>query len=530
MLQTLEADDDNVSLLASVSVSVSSVSSSSVSSSSVSSSSSDGDARPRRLGGAGATATTATTAGAGVAAPADPYHLTYWAFVMQGVGMLFPWNVFITAAAYYRLRFKGLPQETTFEVVFGFVYTVSNLLALLLILACGASSSALLAACARRFDLRMAVVAPSAATAVLFLLAAVLVFDAAVDGGALYAVTLLSVFLCGVFAACLQAGVFGLSSRLPAKYVQAVVSGQAISGAAVSLMSLVALSTARCDAGEPTLEQIQPQSFAYFFSSTVIVCATLLAFYWLVSRSPVVLAALGRDLLRTPVLGSAAASANGGGGGGGGGTAKQADLVKKMWRHCLGVCLTFAVTLALFPGLTVRIAAAHNPADKTCQGVFSFGVWTSFLFLVFNLGDTLGRQLTLWKHVVRPERAWWLAVGRLVFIPLMLACNLRSPEGAEASSRAFVADNVTASGEVRDGGGGGVAPWSTGFFSDDFWPVLFVGAMAVSNGYVAGMEMMNAPKVFNAPQEQSFAGTVMGFFMTLGLFLGSLLSFIVAAM
>ena len=35
---------------------------------------------------------------------------------------------------------------------------------------------------------------------------------------------------------------------------------------------------------------------------------------------------------------------------------------------------------------------------------------------------------------------------------------------------------------------------------------------------------------FDAPLEQSFAGTVMGFFMTLGLFLGSLLSFVVAAM
>ena len=54
--------------------------------------------------------------------------------------------------------------------------------------------------------------------------------------------------------------------------------------------------------------------------------------------------------------------------------------------------------------------------------------------------------------------------------------------------------------------------------------------MAVTNGYVAGMEMMNAPKAFDAPLEQSFAGTVMGFFMTLGLFLGSLLSFVVAAM
>ena len=466
-----------------------------------------------------------------VSNPPDPYNLTYWAFVLQGIGMLFPWNVFITAAAYYRLRFKGLPQESSFEVVFGFVYTVSNLLALLLILAGGFSSSSVLNACTRRFDLRAAVVAPNAATAALFLLAALLVFVPAVDGEVLYAVTLLSVFCCGVFAAFLQAGIFGLSSRLPAKYVQAVVGGQAISGAAVSLMSLIALSTARCDAGEPTLEEIQPQSFAYFFSSTAVVCATLFAFYWLVHHSPVVLHALGRDLMRTPVLvSSSAPPAKAKEGRGDGVSDKQIDLVKKIWRHCVGVCLTFAVTLALFPGLTVRIAAAHNPADKTCQGVFSFGVWTSFLFLVFNMGDTLGRQLTLWKHLVRPGRAWWLAVGRIVFIPLMLACNLRSPERTTTSSQGAVVNNATAVAGGEASGTGGVAAWNKGFFSDDFWPVFFVGAMAVTNGYVAGMEMMNAPKAFDAPLEQSFAGTVMGFFMTLGLFLGSLLSFVVAAM
>ena len=374
------------------------------------------------------------------ATPADPYHLTYWAFVLQGVGMLFPWNVFITAAAYYRLKFKGLPQEDTFEVVFGFVYTISNLLALVLIMAYGGSS----------FSALTGVILPNAFTAFLFAISGFLVFADTLDGSVLYAITLFSVFCCGVFAACLQAGIFGLSSRLPAKYVQATVSGQAISGAAVSLLSLISLSTAPCDAREPTLEEIQPQSFAYFFSSTVVVCATLLAFVWLVRRSPVVLASFGSESLRAPVLSSSATF----------GVAKKKHLVQKIWRHCLGVCVTFTVTLALFPGLTVRIASAHNPGDETCRGLFSFGVWTSFLFLIFNLGDTLGRQLTLWKHVIAPERAWWLAFGRLIFIPLMLGCNLRSPLGGprdgDASTTRFtnMTTNSTGSaGVVSDGAG-----------------------------------------------------------------------------
>ena len=51
----------------------------------------------------GSSASSSSSSGAATPA-ADPYHLTYWAFVLQGVGMLFPWNVFITAASCkYRL-------------------------------------------------------------------------------------------------------------------------------------------------------------------------------------------------------------------------------------------------------------------------------------------------------------------------------------------------------------------------------------------------------------------------------------------
>ena len=59
--------------------------------------------------------------------------------------------------------------------------------------------------------------------------------------------------------------------------------------------------------------------------------------------------------------------------------------------------------------------------------------------------------------------------------------------------------------------------------------MLFVVLMSVSNGYCAGLEMMNAPKVFARPEDQSKAGTLMGFSMTCGLLVGALLSFPVRA-
>ena len=64
----------------------------------------------------------------------------------------------------------------------------------------------------------------------------------------------------------------------------------------------------------------------------------------------------------------------------------------------------------------------------------------------------------------------------------MLGCNLRrplgGPRGGDASTTRFtnMTTNSTGSaGVVSDGAG---ADWSKGVFSDDFWPVLFVAAMA----------------------------------------------------
>ena len=68
-----------------------------------------------------------------------------------------------------------------------------------------------------------------------------------------------------------------------------------------------------------------------------------------------------------------------------------------------------------------------------------------------------------------------------------------------------------------------------GYFEDDFWPIFFMCLLSVSNGYVASLEMMNAPG--QAPDgEQSRAGTNMAFFLVMGIFLGSIFSFLVRAL
>ena len=55
---------------------------------------------------------------------------------------------------------------------------------------------------------------------------------------------------------------------------------------------------------------------------------------------------------------------------------------------------------------------------------------------------------------------------------------------------------------------------------------IFMCLLSVSNGYVASLEMMNGPTLVPDGQ-QSRAGTIMAFFLVLGLVMGSMLSFAV---
>ena len=86
------------------------------------------------------------------------------------------------------------------------------------------------------------------------------------------------------------------------------------------------------------------------------------------------------------------------------------------------VMLVFTVTLAIFPGLAVEVVSA---TPKSTWGSTYFV--PVYVFVLFNLGDTLGRYLV--AHFKWPSFAHyrWLRFPvylRAVFIVLFIFCNL----------------------------------------------------------------------------------------------------------
>uniref|UniRef100_A0AAQ4Q685 Solute carrier family 29 member 1b n=1 Tax=Gasterosteus aculeatus aculeatus TaxID=481459 RepID=A0AAQ4Q685_GASAC len=171
-------------------------------------------------------------------------------------------------------------------------------------------------------------------------------------------------------------------------------------------------------------------------------------------------------------------------------------LPKLIWQLALLVCFTFTVTIGTFPAITV----------DTKSTIADGGSWEQFFipvscFLLFNMCDWAGRSLTavwMWPRkdsVVLPVSI----VCRLIFIPLFMLCNVQPRLHLPI------------------------------FFHHDGWFIIFMIFFAFSNGYLASLCMCYGPKNV-LPHEAETAGSIMAFFLSLGLALGAALSFLLRAL
>lgn len=135
-------------------------------------------------------------------------------------------------------------------------------------------------------------------------------------------------------------------------------------------------------------------------------------------------------------------------------------------------------------------------------------LFSSIHFLVFNVGDFLGRYVCsfpiflVWSR----RRLLGMSLARTLFIPLFLMCNVQRPS---------------------------LMTISTPIINSDFMFMLILFVFGWSNGYVSSLCMMSAPSIEHNPrlkgraEDVDVAATVASFCLVGGLVLGSVASFAV---
>lgn len=207
----------------------------------------------------------------------DARHLAYYIFVLEGLGNLFPWNIFITASSYFSNRLCGTPYEGNFENFFSFSLQLFQTLGLVLSILYQNSIS-----------YKTQILWPLVLYAVIFGLTTVfVVID--MSPSTLFFLTLTSTSLCGFFTAFLTGGLFGLSAKFPPMYTGAVMTGQGVAGLIVSISSLVTTIAGpsiddcndNANGADDTICEFKVDygAFSYFLLATLVLAVCVALFY-----------------------------------------------------------------------------------------------------------------------------------------------------------------------------------------------------------------------------------------------------------
>ncbi len=146
-----------------------------------------------------------------------------------------------------------------------------------------------------------------------------------------------------------------------------------------------------------------------------------------------------------------------------------------------GILLTFICTLSLFPAYMSKIQPAY-PTINYPNTIWIDRLYAQVMtFLLFNLGDTLGRMISSKIQIpslLKPRLLFFLCGARFIFIPLFGFCHFPNTNGF---------------------------PY---IFKNDFIYALFVLLFAMSHGYCNSINMMYAPRRVHA-QLSSTVGALM---------------------
>ncbi|KXN87949.1 Equilibrative nucleoside transporter 1 [Leucoagaricus sp. SymC.cos] len=368
----------------------------------------------------------------------------WWIFFILGCSVLLPWNVVITAMPYFFERLAGSGIQHTFGSYLSTACTASNFIFL------------------AHATITSKHTSPSSRTRQAIYCLVVLTFLLVVStyfvlpAGLFFAFVLFNGAAQSAAGSYLQTAVIAVASLYGPAAVQAMMAGAGAHALLVSMSSYKAVAA--------TLEQNAAKSQHNI------------------------------DVMTSqPLMSRGSSEADD--------DKRQTIRVAKVnIMYEVAVAYVFLITLAVFPPITTSIMPV-NPETHPL-------LFTSIHFLVFNIGDLLGRYVCSFPifHVWSRKRLLGLSLSRTLFIPLFLMCNVQRPSSFTTT---------------------------TPIINSDFVFMFILLLFGLSNGYVSSSCMMSAPSLEHNPrlkgnvEDVDVAATVASFFLVGGLVMGSVASFAV---
>lgn len=422
--------------------------------------------------------------------------LRYVTFTVIGIALLWPWNCFLSASAYYGDRFVGTPSlAKTYSSTF---MTVSTIVTMLF--------TYYLSQVQEGVNYQYRVKCGLVITIAVFIAMAI----SCVSDGFLgmndyvfYTLLMLMVLISAMATALAQNGTMATVNVLGSIFTNAVMVGQAIAGALPSIALIISLLVAgdkkRTDQHDKRHGVEKNYGlFMYFINASLVSAASicLLAFTNHYSKKSAY-KSLDNDSeegfiedydISPAVSGEQSDS-------------RQSNFVPfsvlwgKLKKIVMTIFITFCVTL-VFPVFASTVQSVHSESKNR---FLQKNIYIPFIYFVWNLGDLAGRILcgiprtkTLVK---KPSTLLTYSIARLSFIPLFMTCNIH-PGKSEPT------------------------------FSSDIWYILLQFLFGLSNGQLCTSCFMVVAEHCDDDDQKEAAGGFTSIFLTGGLAAGSILSYL----
>ena len=328
-----------------------------------------------------------------------------------------------------------------------------------------------------------------------------------IDPSAFFGLVMFLVILSGSTTALLQSGVFAVAADFPHEHTGSVMSGQGLAGLAVSLSQILTLLAS--DPGESAdPKSLELSALLYFIVAVLVIIAALVAhigmqnleyfrYFMRHGKRKLPSATLAVSDEREPMLAVQASAVS-----------LISDyeqssylsIFKEVWPYAIAVGLTFTVTLGIFPGLVGNIESVNTESTSRIYN----DMFVSFSFLLFNLGDLIGRWSAGRKVILTARMLLPASLCRLIFFPIFLFCNVILRDAA-----------------------GNIIENSVPLLIPSDWAYWFLMLVfAITNGYIASACMIIGPEQVRSKADREKAGVIMINSLVIGLFLGSMTSFL----
>lgn len=337
--------------------------------------------------------------------PVDRYYFVKNVFLLLGVVLMLPWNFTTNASDFWMYKFRNvsIPYDYTFTHktelqahLFG-AFSVASSFPSLIAVYLGTLFNHRIGQETRN------ILGFSLCIVFFAIVTAFVKINTDNWQVGFFVLTVILLSLLNVFASWLQGGIIGLAALLPSDYMHSLVIGMAVGGLFASVLQII------CLLGHPEPTTV---ALAYFLCAIFVFVLALVCFLVMLSTGFFMHCVKNpegsiQDLITNSDLEIKASTTL---------------ILRKVWPQAASAMYVMAVSMAVFPAVTVLVVSSDVESGSAWTGRFFMPVCG---YLVFNAGDLTGRIVCSYvplneKH---EKTVLWLTLARTVFIPLFMLCN-----------------------------------------------------------------------------------------------------------